>query len=109
MRRPTTRLLIITAATTGFASIGTGIAIASALAPDAGESAEAQIQSPAYERAVEAALAHVGAGVISDSEVSTEEGAYEVEVLLDDGTEVEVQLDESFAVVAEEQETPDAD
>ncbi len=42
------------------------------------------------------------AGEVTDTEVGDEESCYEVEVNLDDGRQVDVQLDEDFAVVGSE-------
>lgn len=68
------------------------------------------ITGDALQTASAAALAYFGEGTVTDTEVGDEESLYEVEVTLDDGTEVDVQLDEQFAVVGEEAETqPDAD
>ena len=41
---------------------------------------------------------------MTDTEVGDEESHYEVEVTLDDGSEVDVQLDEAFDVVGSETE-----
>ena len=62
-------------------------------------------------RASEAALAETGGGEVVDSEVEGEENGYEVEVNLDDGRQVEVQLDQDFAVVSssENEEGDDGD
>ncbi len=59
-----------------------------------------------YDRAVAAALAHTGGGTVTETEVGDDGAAYEVEIRLDDGSQVEVQLDESFAVIGSE---PDDD
>ncbi len=61
------------------------------------------------ERASIAALLHTGEGTVSDSEVGDEESYYEVEVTLDDGSQVDVQLDEDFNVVGTEADTPGSD
>ena len=50
------------------------------------------------ERATSAALAHTGGGTVVESEVGDGGAAYEVEVRLDDGSVVEVQLDGGFQV-----------
>ena len=62
----------------------------------------------ALDRASEAALAETGGGEVVDSEAEEESG-YEVEVNLDDGRQIEVQLDANFAVVgsAENEEGDD--
>ena len=44
---------------------------------------------------------------MTGTEVEDEESYYEVEVTLDDGTQVDVQLDEDFAVVGTESERGD--
>ncbi len=51
------------------------------------------------ERASRAALAHTGEGRVTETEVGDEDSYYEVEVTLDDGHQVDVQLDEAFRVV----------
>ena len=51
------------------------------------------------DRASAAALAATGGGRVTGTEVDDEESYYEVEVTLGDGSQVDVQLDESFAVV----------
>ena len=54
------------------------------------------------DRASAAALEHTGEGRVTETEVGDEESYYEVEVTLDDGTQVDVQLDEDFHVVGDE-------
>ncbi len=76
---------------------GAGVAAASA-AGDDGET-ETAITGDALTRASEAALAATGGGRVTDTEVGDEDSFYEVEVTRDDGSQVDVQLDESFAVV----------
>ena len=49
-----------------------------------------------------AALEETGGGRVTETEVGDEESYYEVEVTLDDGSQVDVQLDESFQVVGQE-------
>ena len=43
-----------------------------------------------------------GGGRVTGTEVGDEESLYEVEVTLDDGSQVDVQLDEQFRVVGSE-------
>ena len=54
------------------------------------------------EEASKAALEHTGKGRVTETEVGDEESYYEVEVTLDDGSQVDVQLDEQFDVVSDE-------
>ena len=59
----------------------------------------------ALEAASAAALAFTGGGTVTETEVGDEESYYEVEVTLDNGNQVDVQLDESFAVVSSKQDS----
>ena len=85
---------------------GAGIAIAAGAGTDDNE---APIQGEALQRASDAALAHTGGGRVTETEVGDEESMYEVEVTLDDGSQVDVQLDEAFNVVGDERESSDED
>ncbi|MCZ2827196.1 MULTISPECIES: PepSY domain-containing protein [unclassified Modestobacter] len=83
-----------------------------ALAVDAGEGddrPDVALTGNALEQASEAALAHVGGGAVTDSEVGDEEGHYEVEVTLGDGGEVDVHLDEDFTVLGDERDGDESD
>lgn len=42
----------------------------------------------------------MGGGTVTETEKGDEESLYEVEVTLDDGSQVDVQLDENFNVVS---------
>ncbi len=66
------------------------------------EEREAPITGSALDRAKAAALDHVGEGRVTETEVGDEESKYEVEVTKDDGSAVDVQLDEKFNVVGSE-------
>ena len=59
------------------------------------------ITSPALEQATKAALAHTGGGTVTETEVGDDGAAYGVEVRLDDGSQVEVNLDENFNVIGQ--------
>ena len=48
------------------------------------------------------ALEHTGGGTVTDTEIEDEESYYEVEVTMDDGRSIDVQLDEEFNVVGDE-------
>ena len=74
-----------------------GIAVASGL-----DDNEAAITGDALQKASEAALDYTGEGTVTGTEVDDEESYYEVEVTLDDGSQVDVQLDEEFSVVGSE-------
>jgi uncharacterized membrane protein YkoI len=69
----------------------------------------APISGSALDRASTAALDHLGGGEVTGTEVGDKESLYEVEVTLDDGTQVDVQLDENFQVVGSETDRSDDD
>ncbi len=78
------------------AGIGTaGYAVASS----DDDASDTPISGTALDKASAAALAHTGGGAVTGTEVDDEESYYEVEVTLPDGSQVDVQLDRSFAVV----------
>jgi hypothetical protein len=108
---PTTRKILICAVlTAAFVGIGAGVGVGST--SDSGDdSPDVPISGDALTRAGEAALAETGGGEVVDSEVEDEENGYEVEVNLDDGRQMEVQLDENLAVVSssENEEGDDGD
>jgi uncharacterized membrane protein YkoI len=90
---------------------GAGVAPAAGGSDDAAEGPDAAITGDALQRAEEAALAETGGGRVTGTEVEDEESYYEVEVTLEDGSQVDVQLDRDFVVVGSDadHETDDAD
>jgi uncharacterized membrane protein YkoI len=105
MRRRTT---IIAGAAVAAAVAGTaGVAAAAGSDEDATEGPDTGITGDALQRAEDAALAETGGGRVTGTEVGDEESYYEVEVTLDDGRQVDVQLDESFAVVGSDADVED--
>lgn len=93
------------------AGVAAAAAIGGAVAANTDDDGtEVPITGDALVRASEAALAHTGGGVVTETEEGDEDSYYEVEVTLDDGTQVDVQLDRTFTVVGTEAETgPDDD
>ncbi len=75
----------------------------------AGGDGDQPITGPALETASDAALDHTGGGVVTETEVGDEDSYYEVEVTLDDGSQVDVQLVEDFNVVGQEADDDSAD
>jgi uncharacterized membrane protein YkoI len=98
MRRRT-KVLIAGIAAGALALGGAGWAMAGGADDDATDTA---ITGPALDKASAAALEHTGEGKVTETEVGDEESYYEVEVTLDDGSQVDVQLDEDFHVVGDE-------
>ncbi len=87
-----------------------GIVGSAALAQSGGFDSDTPITGPALDEASRAALDHLGEGRVTQTEVGDEDSYYEVEVTLDDGSEVDVQLDREFRVVgAEDDGTGDRD
>jgi uncharacterized membrane protein YkoI len=76
---------------------GTGMAVAAASGDD-----EEPLTGSTLDRAVDAALAETGGGTVTETEAGDDGAAYSVEVRLDDGSQVEVNLDENFTVIAQE-------
>ena len=93
------RKLAVAAGAAAIVAGGAGIAVAAGAGEDAAEGPDRAITGDALQKASEAALAETGGGRVTGTEVGDEESHYEVEVTLDDGSQVDVQLDETFAVV----------
>lgn len=87
--------------------VGAGVAVGS----NDDDGTEVPITGTELEQATRAALEHTGEGTVTETEKGDEESLYEVEVTLDDGSQVDVQLDENFAVVdvSADDETSDDD
>ncbi len=91
------------------AALAVGAGTGAVAANDDDDATEAPITGAAKAQAEEAALAAAGGGTVSGTEVNDEESKYEVEVTRDDGTQVDVQLDENFEVVGQEDEDANDD
>ena len=78
--------------------VGGGAGVAMAAGGD-DDGTEVPITGAELERASAAALASTGGGRVTETEKGDEESTYEVEVTMDDGTQIDVQLDDSFTVV----------
>ena len=88
------------------ALVGGGTAVAGGFEP--GEEGSHDYTQEQADKASEAALAATDGGTVNEVERDGENGAtWEVEVTKDDGTEVDVRLDENYAVVVIEDDTED--
>lgn len=104
------RTKVIGAAAAVAVAIGGWAGVAMADDDGAGDDADdTPITGEALDKASAAAIAEAGGGKVTGTEIDDEESKYEVEVTLDDGSEVDVQLDEAFAVVSSENDGPDDD
>ena len=98
--RTRNKILIAGGAAVLVLGVGGGVAAATGVADD--DATDEPISGNALERASQAALEHTGEGTVTETEVGDEESYYEVEVTLDDGSQVDVQLDRDFQVVGSE-------
>lgn len=118
MRR-LTRSVLVSAAAIGVGLGGYGVA--SAVTGSTGQTVPAEVDDDganeaedsdtpltgsALDTAVAAALDHTGGGEVTETEIGDDGAAYGVEIRLDDGSEVEVNLDSDFNVIGSE---PDDD
>lgn len=92
-----TAVVVATAAVMSAGAVGGAYAIAG---DDDGQ--DRPIPASELDQAERAALAETGGGTVTETEVDDEESKYEVEVTLDDGSQVDVQLDADFQVVGSE-------
>jgi hypothetical protein len=86
------------------AAVAVGSGVGFAVAQSGDDDGAPSISGDALAKASEAALAHTGGGRVTGTEVGDEESYYEVEVTLDDGTQIDVQLDKRFHVVGDERD-----
>lgn len=86
-------------------TVGT-VGAAGALSGD-DDAQDRPIPAAELEQAEKAALEETGGGKVTETEVDDEESKYEVEVTLENGTQVDVQLDEDFQVVGTESDGTD--
>jgi hypothetical protein len=68
---------------------------------------EQPLTGSALEQATVAALAHTGGGEVIETETGDDGAAYGVEIRLDDGREVEVNLDGNFNVIGQADDDDD--
>jgi hypothetical protein len=97
----TRKVAVIAALVVGIGAVGGGTAIAAGAGGD-DNATNTPLTGSALEQTKAAALAHTGQGKVTGTEVGDEESYYEVEVTLDNGNQVDVQLDKSFDVVGSE-------
>jgi uncharacterized membrane protein YkoI len=95
MKRRTTIIIVAGAGLVAAAGVGTVVA-AGAMDDDGSQQ---PIRGDALTKASAAALAYTGEGKVTETEVGDEDSYYEVEVTLDNGKQIDVQLDANFNVV----------
>lgn len=92
-----TKWLAGTAVAVALVGGGTGVAVAASSGDD-----EEPLTGSNLDRAVDAALEETGGGTVVETEAGDDGAAYSVEVRLEDGSQVEVNLDRDFTVVGQE-------
>jgi hypothetical protein len=90
------KLVLFAVLVVAIGAISTGFAIAAA------GDGEDPLTGTDLEKATRAALAHTGGGTVTETETGDDGAAFGVEVRLDNGTQVEVNLDENFQVIGQE-------
>ena len=96
MKRSSRKLALIALLVVAAGAVSAGFAIASARDDDK------PLTGPTLDRATAAALEHTGGGTVTETELGDDGAAYSVEIRRQDGTQVEVNLDEGFRVIGEE-------
>ena len=102
------KLLAIGGVALAVAIIGGGTGAVVAMGGD-DDGSEQPITGTDLEKASAEALKHTGGGRVTGTEVGDEESYYEVEVTLDNGNQIDVQLDENFNVVGDEGDDGDGE
>ena len=91
--------MVIAVVAIGALAVG-GAAIAGAAGGD-DDAADKPISGSALKQASAAALEHTGGGSVTETEAGDEEGAYEIEVKLKDGSSADVHLNKDFKVLSQ--------
>ena len=91
------RTLLTAAALATLLLVGASVAYATG---SGGDSSEQQTTGSGIEKAKSIALNHTNGGRVTGTEIGDEEGYYEVEVIRDDGGQVDVHLDRDFNVLS---------
>jgi uncharacterized membrane protein YkoI len=89
------KLIVGAVAAVAVIALGAGAAVASG-----GD--DQPLKGSTHTRATKAALEHVGEGTVTDTEIGDDGAAYGVEIRLNDGSQVEVQLDGDFTATGTE-------
>lgn len=91
-----TKLTVAAIGAVAVIGVGAGVGVAASGDDDK------PLQGSDFDRATAAALDHVGEGTVTETEIGDDGAAYEVEIRLGDGSQVEVQLDGNFEVTGSE-------
>jgi uncharacterized membrane protein YkoI len=97
MNRISRKIALIAVLMLAAVAVSAGFAIAAANGDD-----DRPLTGAMLDRATAAALKHTGGGTVIETEVGDDGAAYSVEVRRKDGSQVEVNLNESFRVIGQE-------
>jgi uncharacterized membrane protein YkoI len=97
MNRISRKAALIAALVVAAGAVSAGFAIAAASGDD-----DKPLTGATLDRATAAALKHTGGGTVTETELGDDGAAYSVEVRRKDGSQVEVNLNESFEVIGQE-------
>lgn len=89
------KLIVIATVVFAVGALSAGIAIAG------GGGGEKPLTGSTLAKASAAALEHTGGGTVTETEAGDDGAAYGVEIRLDDGSQVEVNLNENFNVIGQ--------
>jgi uncharacterized membrane protein YkoI len=96
MNRISRKFALIAALVVAAGAVSAGFVIAGARDDDE------PLTGATLDRATAAAVEHTGGGTVTETEKGDDGAAYSVEVRLKDGSQVEVNLNESFEVIGQE-------
>jgi Peptidase propeptide and YPEB domain len=99
-----TRLIVGGVAAAAVIGAGTAIAVASVGGDD-----DEPLTGTTLDQAVAAALEETGGGTVTETEIGDDGAAYSVEVRREDGSQVEVNLDQNFNVIGQAADDDGAD
>ena len=97
------KLVLIVAVVLALGAVTAGLAIGASRGDDK------PLTGSTLDRASAAALRHTGGGTVTETEIGDDGAAYSVEVRLPDGSQVDVNLNENFAVIGQETDDDGAD
>jgi len=91
------KFVLIAALVLALGALSAGIAIAAGVGDD-----DKPLSGSTLDKATAAALKHTGGGTVVETEVGDDGSVYGVEIRLDNGSQVEVNLDANFNVIGDE-------
>lgn len=93
----TRKIILIVALVLALGALSAGISIAAGVGDD-----DKPLTGSTLDQATAAALKHTGGGTVVETEVGDDGSVYGVEIRLDNGSQVEVNLDANFNVIGDE-------